>query len=109
MLGPIEVQGPRSARKKLDAFGIAEDHDKVVDAALAQAEAAVRRKVARAYPPGTALVVRVDDSISFSQQDDVDALAQLAQQVLVPLVSGREFVVLALVGGRGLYLDYPLS
>jgi hypothetical protein len=108
MLGPIEVAGPRSARRTLVAHGIAEDHDRVVDAALAQARAAVERKLSKAYPPGTALVVRVDDSIPFREQEDVDGLDQLAQ-LLVPRLSGREFVVLAFVGGRGLYLEYALS
>lgn len=108
MLGPINVEGPRHHRKKLEAVGIAEDHDKVVDEHLARAVNAVKRKAAKTYPPGTALVVRVDDSIPFRVKDDVETLEQLAQQVLVPLASGCEFVVLAFVGGLGLYLEFPL-
>lgn len=70
--------------------------------------AAVERKAANKYPDGTALVVRIDDAGPFRHEADVAELDRVAREILLPLVSGCEFRVLALAGSRAVHLAYPL-
>jgi hypothetical protein len=65
-------------------------------------------KATKTYPSGTALVVHVDDAIAFRDTSTVAALRQLAVNVLVPLLSGREFRVVALEGANGLYHAFKM-
>jgi hypothetical protein len=105
-LVPVEVEGKRGARTKLEARAEAVDHDVVHARHLVAVEASVIKKTKKEYPEGTALVVRIDDSIPFRTDADRESLNELAQSILVPNVSGREFRALALVGSLGAYLAY---
>src|ERR1700676_2772678 len=57
---------------------------------VARVHEVVKAKATKTYPAGTALVVHVDDAIAFRDTSGVAALRQLAVDVLVPLLSGRE-------------------
>ena len=84
------------------------EHTRLRSAHLERVEVTVSKKAQKPYPPGTALVVRVDDSVPFRSLDDAAELAALASQRLVPLLRRRDFILLALVGGRGLYVAHSL-
>jgi hypothetical protein len=68
----------------------------------------VKAKAAKTYPSGTALVVHVDDAIVFKDAGAVAAVKKLAEDVLVPLLSGREFRVLVIEGSTHLYEAFEL-
>jgi len=106
--GGVTAKGPRHNRTELRAELVAVDHDVLVAEHIGRADQAVRKKVAKQYPDGTALVVRVSDSVPFRESDDVEALEDFAARYLVPLLKGREFCVLAFVGSAGLYLPFVL-
>jgi hypothetical protein len=106
--GPILVKGPRHARTELRGELVALDHYELVAQHVARAGAAVRKKAAKKYPEGTALVVRVDDAVPFRSPADTTQLHQHAQSHLVPLISNREFRALVFVGSLGLYLPFVL-
>lgn len=106
--GQIVASGPRHARTELRGELVAIDHQELVAQHLARADAAVRKKAAKKYPEGTALVVRVDDAVPFRSEEDAAQLQQHVRSHLVQHVSNREFRVLAFVGSLGLYLSFPL-
>jgi hypothetical protein len=106
--GQIIATGRRHARTELRGELEALDHDKLVAQHLERADVAVRKKAAKDYPDGTALVVRVDDAVPFRQPADAVQLRQHAQTQLVPLLSSREFRALVFVGSQGLYLPFAL-
>lgn len=68
----------------------------------------VASKAAKQYPHDTALIVRIDDCSPFREDADVAALDELVRYKLVPMLSGREFRVLALEGSRAVHLPYDL-
>ena len=53
-------------------------------------------------------IVAVDDTVPFSQREDVESLDNLARGVLVPTLKVTNFSLLALEGGNGLHLCYPI-
>ena len=106
--GPIMAKGPRHRRSELRAELVAVDHDELVAEHLQRATAAVTRKAAKNYPTGTSLILRVDGTGPFCKPDDRTALDDLAVASFVPLLRGREFAALAIVGGNDLFLSYQL-
>jgi hypothetical protein len=52
--------------------------------------------------------VRVDDAVPFREEADVAELDGVARGVLLPLISGREFRVVALEGSRAVHLAYDI-
>lgn len=106
--GKIRAAGPRGRRTSIEAESIALNHDETREQHIAGVIAAVNRKADKTYPDGTALVVRVDDALPFRDEDDVSILDEVAQFHLFPLLSEREFRVLALEGTRSVHLAYEL-
>ena len=68
----------------------------------------VARKAGKNYPPDTALIVAVDDSVPFSRSEDQAALDELAKGTLVPMLQGTNFSLLALEGSNGLHKVYSI-
>lgn len=107
--GPIEVVGQKGHRTLLrgryemrDRSALPQQHlDRVRDVIVAKAE--------KKYAEGTALVVHIDDSLQFREPAHVAALEHLAISQLVPLLSRREFRVLALVGADHVNVTHDLS
>jgi hypothetical protein len=106
--GQIVAKGPRHKRTELRGDIVEPDHRELVAQHLARADKAVRKKAAKTYPDGTALVVRVDDAVPFRDPVDAAQLQQHAQAQLVPLLSNREFRALVFVGSQGLFLPFTL-
>jgi hypothetical protein len=106
--GQIVAKGPRHKRTELRGDFVEPDHPELVAQHLARADTAVRKKAAKNYPNGTALVVRVDDAVPFRDPVDAAQLQQHAQTELVPLLSNREFRALVFVGSKGLFLPFTL-
>jgi len=106
--GQVRAEGARGNRKVLEADSIVLNHEDVREQHLAGVIAAVTRKSKNEYHDGTALVVRIDDALPFRDEEDISVLDDVATSNLVPVISGREFRVLALVGTIGAYLSYEL-
>jgi len=106
--GEVIAEGPKGRRTVLKAKGGALKHDDIRDEHITAIIDAVGKKAKIKYPDNTALVVRVDDATPFREDDDVAALDEVAQSTLIPMISGREFRVLALEGSMGLHLAYDL-
>lgn len=106
--GPVQVEGSRRNRKVLEATSVAVKVENTRSEHLSRILAAIEKKCKNTYPDGTALVVRVDDALAFKNDEDCAVLDDLAKSTLVPMISDREFVALALVGIRGFYLAYEL-
>lgn len=107
--GHVSAVGPRGNRTELRAELAAVRHEDLRAKHIAGVIAAVNRKAAITYPDGTALVVRVDDSVPFRNDDDVAELDHVARTILLPVVARREFRVLALEGSRAVHLAYDLG
>jgi hypothetical protein len=107
-VGVIPAKGSKRRRTELRGEACAYDPGEVADQRLLQVRNAVAAKAQNQYPNGTALVVRIDDAIAFRDQPEIDQLDALAKDTLMPMLSGREFRVLSMVGSQGLYLDYRL-
>lgn len=107
--GKVRAQGPKRKRAVLEAESIAMKHDDVRNQHIKAIIGAVANKAKIEYPEHTALVVRVDDAVPFREDADIAALDEVASAKLVPMVSGREFDLLAFVGSQGLCLSYELS
>ena len=76
---------------------------------LKRVQDVVERKVKKKYEKNTVLIVAVDDSVPFREQEDVRALDQLATEVLVPMLKDTNFSLLAFEGSKGLHLCYPIT
>jgi hypothetical protein len=74
---------------------------------LARVRNAVEAKAGKQYEPHTVLIVAVDDSVGFRDEDDVARLAQLTEQTLIGLLAGTNFTALSLQGTQ-LHLFYPI-
>lgn len=107
--GEVRAEGSKGRRTKLEADSVAENHNQIRERHIAAVVDVVRGKVAKNYPNNTALVVGVDDAVPFREDDDVAALDDVARSQLVPLLSGREFKVLAMEGSQRLHLVYELA
>lgn len=107
--GKVVAEGTKGKRTKLEAESIALKHDDIREHHLKAVVEAVAKKTKINYPEHTALVVRIDDAGPFRETDDVASLEGLANSTLIPMVKGREFDVLALVGSQGLCLCYDVS
>jgi hypothetical protein len=106
--GPVSAEGPRHRRVSITAEGMAREHQAIRADHLQLVEAVVGRKATKKYESGTVLIVAVDDSVPFSQTEDVAALDKLAKQTLVPMLRGSSFSLLALEGSNGLHLVYTI-
>lgn len=106
--GPVRAEGPRNNRRILEGRSEAVDHIAMREQALGAIHDAIARKLDVQYPAGTALIVRIDDYLPFRTDDDVEVLSAVAEEQFAPLVRGREFCLLALVGSRATNLVYPL-
>jgi hypothetical protein len=106
--GKIIAEGSKGRRTKLEAEAIFIEHDDLREQHISGVIAAVNRKAENSYPDGTALVVRVDDSVPFRQDADVTELQRVGQDVFVPLLAGREFRLLALEGFHRVHLIFDL-
>ena len=107
--GEVRAEGSKGRRTKLEADSMAQNHDKIREEHIAAVLDVVSGKAAKKYPDNTALVVRVDDAVPFREDDHVAALDEVARNQLVPLLTGREFAVLALEGSQRLHLVYELA
>lgn len=107
--GTVRAEGPRHNRRVLEGQTEAVDHIVSREQAIESVARAIGRKLEGQYPAGTALVVRVDDYLPFRFEEDVAELDRIATERLAPMVDGREFVVLALVGSRGTCLAYDVG
>jgi hypothetical protein len=106
--GPVTAKGPRYKRVSIKAEGLAREHKAIRADHLKMLRQAIERKAKKKYEPNTVLIVAVDDSVPFREQEDVSALEQLATEVLVPSLQGRNFLLLALEGSNGLHRCYPV-
>jgi hypothetical protein len=106
--GRVTAMGPRHKRLAVTADGIAHEHSKIRSEHLQRVQSAVANKATKPYRPNTALVVAVDDSVPFRYAADQAALGHLALSVLVPMLAGKNFCLLALEGSRELHLCYRL-
>lgn len=107
--GHAPAKGPKGRRTELAAKLEALDHDDIREQHIAGVITALTNKAKNKYPAGTALVVRIDDAVPFRDASDVAELDRIAREILLPMVSGREFRVLALEGSRAVHLPYDLS
>ena len=107
--GPVIAEGPRYRRISINAPGVAREHQAIRADHLKLVQEVVERKAKKKYEPNTVLIVAVDDSVPFSEKDDVAALDALATGTLVPALRGTNFSLLALEGSNGLHLCYPIS
>lgn len=107
--GTVRVEGPRHNRRVLEGQTEAVDHVISREQAIQSVHRAIVRKLGGKYPAGTALVVRIDDYLPFRFDEDVAELSSVAEEHFAPMVTGREFVVLALVGSRGTCLTYEVA
>ena len=107
--GDVRVEGPKGRRTVLEARSMAVNHDEIRKQHIAAVIDVVNGKAAKRYPNNTALVVRIDDAGPFREDNDVVALDEVARDQVVPLLSGREFKVLALEGSRRVHLAYDLE
>jgi hypothetical protein len=104
--GPVTAVGPRHKRVSIKAEGLAREHQAIRGDHLERVREAVERKAKGKYEKNTVLVVAVDDSVPFSQREDLAALDHLATTTLVPRLSGTNFSLLALEGSNGLHMQY---
>ena len=107
--GPVTAVGPRHKRVSISAEGMAREHQAIRSDHLKLVREAVESKAKKKYQQNTVLVVAVDDSVPFSQKEDVVALDQLATTTLVPRLSGTNFSLLALEGSNGLHMLYRIG
>lgn len=107
--GDVQAQGPKGQRTLLKAKSMAVNHDKIRAKHIAAVIVVVKSKAAKSYPNNTALVVRIDDAGAFREDGDVAILDNVARGALVPMLSGREFKVLALEGSQRIHLAYELE
>lgn len=105
--GPVRAAGPRGRRTVLEASSATINPEEVREQHLAAIIEVIKKKADKKYPDDTALVVRIDDATPF-REDGVDVLDEVARESVVPLLSGRGFAVLALVGSLGANLLYEL-
>jgi hypothetical protein len=106
--GPVTAEGPHHRRISITAEGIAREHQAIRADHLQLGQDVVTRKAKKKYEPNTALIVSVDDSVAFSQAEDVAALDELARETLVPMLQVSNFSLLALEGSNGLHLLYTI-
>jgi hypothetical protein len=107
--GPVLAEGPRHKRVSITAEGMAREHQAIRADHLALVQEVVARKAKKKYELNTALIVAVDDSVPFSQKEDVAALDKLARETLVPMLQGSNFSLLALEGSNGLHMLYSVT
>lgn len=107
--GPVTAVGPRHKRVSITAEGMAREHQAIRSDHLKLVQEAVEGKAKKKYQQNTVLVVAVDDSVPFSQTEDVAALNQLATTTLVPKLSGTNFSLLALEGSNGVHMVYRVG
>ena len=107
--GPVTAVGPRHKRVSITAEGVAREHHAIRSDHLKLVREAVERKAKKNYQKNTVLVVAVDDSVPFSQKEDVAALDCLATTTLVPRLSGTNFSLLALEGSNGLHVVHQIG
>jgi hypothetical protein len=107
--GPVTAVGPRHKRVSIKAEGIAREHKAIRAEHLQRVQDAVGRKVKNRYERNTVLIVAVDDSVPFREQEDVQVLDKLAKEGLVPMLKATNFALLALEGGNVLHLCYPIA
>ena len=105
----MQAEGPKHRRTLLKANSIVVNHDEGREQHIAAIIDAVEKKAEKKYPDKSALVVRIDDAGPFREDADVAAVDEMVQQKLVPLLSGREFTVLALEGSQRVHLSYDLN
>ena len=106
--GKVHAEGPKGRRSHLEGEYEMRDVNAMPTGQLQRVREVVEAKAAKTYPDGTALVVHVDDAITFRDPAAVNELIAHARTVLVPLLSGREFRVLILDGANHLYQAFGL-
>ena len=106
--GPITAEGSRHNRRSITAPGIAVEHKVIREVHLGRVRQVVAQKLGKHYEPGTALIVPVDDFGPFSTPEDVAALDDFVSRTLLPQLRKTNFCLLALEGGAGLQLLYPI-
>lgn len=106
--GTIRAEGPKGRRTNLKAESAAVKHDEIRNSHIAAVIDALNSKAKKKYPDNTALVVRIDDAGPFREASDLAELDKAVRLRGLPLLSDREFVVLALVGSQGAHLLYEL-
>ena len=106
--GPVMAEGPRHRRISIKATGVAREHKAIRADHLKLVQDVVERKVDNKYEPNTALIVAVDDSVPFSQDDDIAELDALVTKTLAPALRETNFSLLALEGSNGLHLFYSI-
>jgi hypothetical protein len=107
--GPVTAEGPRHKRVSITAEGIAREHKAIRDDHLKLVQQAVERKANKKYEKDTAVIVAVDDSVPFRENEDAGAVDRLAREVLLPMLKGTNFSLLALEGSNGLHLCYAIA
>lgn len=107
--GPVAAEGPRHKRVSIKAEGLAREHKAIRADHLKLVQDAVERKAKKKYERNTVLIVAVDDSVPFREQDDVETLAKLANEVLLPMLKPTNFSLLSLEGSNGLHLCYSIA
>jgi hypothetical protein len=107
-VGKVHAEGPKGRRTRLEGEYAMRDVGAEPTQQLERVHEVVKAKAAKTYPSGTALVVHVDDAIVFKDAGAVAAVRKLAEDVLVPLLSGREFRVLVIEGSTHLYEAFEL-
>lgn len=105
--GPVTAEGPRHRRIAVHAPGVARKHEDIRADGLKLVQEVVERKAGKRYEPNTALIVAIDDSVAFSEEDDIAALELLTNETLVPMLRKASFCLLALEG-NGVHLCYPI-
>jgi hypothetical protein len=107
--GRVTAVGPRHKREAIRTEKNAIEHGVIRDEHLKRVRDVVEGKVKKNYPPGTVLIVAVDDFGPFREQADVHALELLVSGVLLPALRGKNFAALALEGDNGLHRWYPIA
>lgn len=107
--GPVTAEGPRHRRISIKAEGLAREHEAIRADHLVLVRQGVERKAKKEYDKNTVLIVAVDDSVPFREREDAEVLKTLASEILVPMLKGTNFSLLALEGSNGLHLCYVIS
>jgi len=94
-LGPVHKVGTKATGIYVDVENVGVTHSDILEAELARVESAITRKLGKAYPSNTALLVVFDDHISIRDENDKDAL----RARITPLLPDVDnFCWLAIVG-----------
>lgn len=107
--GRVRAEGSRHNRGRIIADGGAHEHRVIREEHLERVRRVVEQKAGKGYPPGTALIVAIDDATAFSEPEDLEALERLAKETLLSMIREAGFALLSFEGGSHVHLCYPLS